>query len=60
MKYSELYRILEANGWGRGQGKRHYKFTHPDKSGFIPVPRHESKEVPIGTLNSILKDAGLK
>ncbi|WP_235811175.1 type II toxin-antitoxin system HicA family toxin [Syntrophomonas wolfei] len=34
--------------------------TNPDKPGIkIPIPRHK-KEIPIGTLNNILKAAGLK
>ena len=32
----------------------------PDYDYFIPVGRHPSKEVPKGTLNKMLKDAGIK
>jgi predicted RNA binding protein YcfA (HicA-like mRNA interferase family) len=60
MKFSELYKLLEQNGWEQKSGKRHTKYVHPKFNNFIPVGRHSSKEVPTGTLNKILKDAGLK
>jgi predicted RNA binding protein YcfA (HicA-like mRNA interferase family) len=60
MKFSELYRLLETNGWVKQKGKRHIKYVHPDFAKPIPVGRHLSKEVPKGTLETILKEAGLK
>lgn len=60
MKYSELYRMLEADGWYLKSTKKHHKYVHPTKPGFIPVGKHVSQEVPKGTLNSILSKAGLK
>ncbi len=60
MKFSEFYKILEKNGWKRSEGKKHAIYTHPDFDYFIPVGRHPSKEIPIGTLNKMMKDAGLK
>ena len=60
MKFSEFYRLLEQHGWTIKKGKRHHKYVHPDFDNFIPVGRHPSKEVPKGTLEKMLKDAGLK
>lgn len=60
VKFSELYRMLEANGWVLEKGKKHHKYVHPDFDYFIPVGRHVSKEVPRGTLDSILKASRLK
>lgn len=60
MKFSELYRLLEGNGWEKKGGSKHTKYVHPDFKFPIPVGRHPSKEVPRGTLEKILKDAGLK
>lgn len=64
MKYSEFYRLIEQHGWtlkqGKRKGKRHYKYVHPEFNYFIPVGRHPSHEIPNGTLNGMLKDAGLK
>ncbi|HCC51655.1 MAG TPA: type II toxin-antitoxin system HicA family toxin [Porphyromonadaceae bacterium] len=60
MKFSELYRLLEENGWQKKQGKKHTKYVHPDFDKPVPVGRHPGKEVPKGTLEAILKEAGLK
>ncbi|MDU1906404.1 MAG: type II toxin-antitoxin system HicA family toxin [Dysgonomonas sp.] len=60
MKFSELCRLLEKNGWVKNEGGNHSKYVHPDSDNIIIVGRHPSKEVPTGTLNKILKDAGLK
>lgn len=59
MKPKELIKLLEKEGFiFVRQSGSHAIFG---KSGFklIVVPIH-SRDVPIGTLNSILKDAGLK
>ena len=60
MKFSEFYKLLEKNGWTLEQGKRHYHYVHKDFDNFIPVGRHPSKEIPKGTLQAMLKQAGLK
>lgn len=60
MKFSELYRMLERDGWYIVSSNKHHKYIHPTKKGFIPVGKHVSQEVPKGTLNSILGKAGLK
>ena len=60
MKFSDLYRLLEENGWQKKKGKKHIKYVHPNFSMPIPVERHPSKKVPKGTLETILKEAGLK
>ena len=39
-----------------GQGD-HEKFTHPDKPGHVVVP-HPRKDIPIGTLRNIYRQAG--
>ena len=40
--------------------ENHYKYVHPDFDYFIPVGRHPAKEIPNGTLDSMMKKAGLK
>lgn len=60
MKYSEFYKLIEGAGWTISGGTNHYKYVHPDFDYFIPVGRHSSKEIPKGTLESMMKDAGLK
>ncbi|MCH7527370.1 MAG: type II toxin-antitoxin system HicA family toxin [Planctomycetes bacterium] len=63
MKYRDLIKRIEADGWHveRSVGS-HMQFRHPEKPGTITVPAGGklAKEVPLGTLNSILKQAGLK
>lgn len=60
MKYSEFYKLIESAGRTIKKGKKHYKYVHPDFDCFIPVGRHQSQEIPDGTLDSMLKKAGLK
>lgn len=38
----------------------HRQFHHPIKSGTVTIAGKESIEIPPGTLNSALKQAGLK
>ena len=60
MKFSEFYKLIEATGWTLSKGKKHYKYVHPDYEYSIPVGRHPSKEIPKGTLNEMMKQAGIK
>jgi predicted RNA binding protein YcfA (HicA-like mRNA interferase family) len=61
MKVSELLRLIEKDGWFmvRQRGS-HRQFHHPSKSGTVTVAGKPSIDVPRGTLNSLLKPAGLK
>ncbi len=58
MKVSQVIRILESNGWQwvRTTGS-HRIFKHPTKLGIVVVPGKLSKDIPIGTLASIWKQA---
>lgn len=61
MKYSELRKKLEKDGWFiKRHGKEHDIYTHSVKGGEVQVGRHKAQEVAKGTLNNILKMAGLK
>ena len=61
MKFSELYRKLERAGWYIDRTGKHRIYVHKDYPGIaIPVGKHGTKEVPFGTMKSILKQAGLK
>jgi predicted RNA binding protein YcfA (HicA-like mRNA interferase family) len=61
MKVSEILTMLHENGWQlvatRGS---HRQFKHPDKPGRVTVAGKPSDDLAPGTLNSILKQAGLK
>jgi len=61
VKVRDLVRLIEHDGWQhvRTTGShRHYK--HPAKPNVVTVPGHPSDDVPVGTLKSILKAAGLE
>jgi predicted RNA binding protein YcfA (HicA-like mRNA interferase family) len=55
---AQLVAVLERLGWRvlRQRGS-HVRLRHPDRSVFLVVPLH--RELKKGTLNGILKDAGL-
>jgi predicted RNA binding protein YcfA (HicA-like mRNA interferase family) len=60
-KIEEQLARLEADGWVQVRQKgSHRQFHHPSKPGTVTVSGKGSVEVPPGTLNSILKQAGLK
>ncbi|GHV34374.1 hypothetical protein FACS18949_10320 [Clostridia bacterium] len=60
MTTNELWRILKKAGWTQSHGGKHDLAVDPKNvQHTIPVPRHRG-EVPLGTANSILKEAGLK
>ncbi|HEY0079252.1 MAG TPA: type II toxin-antitoxin system HicA family toxin [Pyrinomonadaceae bacterium] len=61
MKVKEVIKLLEDGGWYLARTKgSHRQFKHPTKSGTVTVSGKPSVDVPPGTLNSILKQAGLK
>jgi predicted RNA binding protein YcfA (HicA-like mRNA interferase family) len=61
MKVRDVIRMLEDDGWRlvatRGS---HRQYKHRIKSGRVTVAGKASDDVAAGTLNSILKQAGLK
>jgi len=61
MKVGDVLRVLQLDGWflvaTRGS---HRQFKHASKSGRVTVPGKPSDDLAPGTLNSILKQAGLK
>ncbi|MER9296682.1 type II toxin-antitoxin system HicA family toxin [Mesorhizobium sp. M0621] len=60
MNSVEIIRLLEADGWFEVARKgSHAQFKHRDKPGRVTVP-HPRRDIPIGTLRSIEKQAGLK
>lgn len=60
MDSSSLKRMLEKDGWVLDRVKgSHHQFKHPTKAGVVTLP-HPRKDIPKGTAESILKQAGLK
>lgn len=61
MKVRELIALLEADGWRQVRQKGgHRQFHHPSKPGTVTVSGKLGIDVPPGTLNSAMKQAGLK
>jgi predicted RNA binding protein YcfA (HicA-like mRNA interferase family) len=61
MKVRDVIKRLEENGWRLARTKgSHRQYHHPTKSGTVTVAGHPSVDIPPGTLNNILKQAGLK
>jgi len=60
-KVRDAIRLIEADGWHlvatRGS---HRQYKHDRKAGRVTVAGKSSDELAPGTLNSILKQAGLK
>jgi predicted RNA binding protein YcfA (HicA-like mRNA interferase family) len=61
MKGRDVIRMLQQDGWFEVPAKGgHRQLKHPTKPGRVTVSGHLGKDIPPGTLNSILKQAGLK
>ena len=56
-----MIEVLRSDGWilARQRGS-HRQYRHACKSGLVTVPGKPNDELAPGTLNSILKQAGLK
>ena len=60
MSSSDLIRLVEKDGWViKSVNGSHHHFKHPSKKGKVTVP-HPNKDLTVKTVNSILKQAGLK
>lgn len=61
MKVGEIIKRITADGWVLARTKGdHRQYKHPKKPGLVTIAGHPSEEVDRGTLNSIMKQAGLK
>ena len=55
----EVIKLLKADGWYEVNCVGdHHQFKHPSKKGRVTVT-HPVKDIPIKTLNSIAKQAGI-
>lgn len=61
MQVRELIARIEADGWVLARTKgSHRQYRHSTKPGTVTIAGKPSTDVPPGTLNSVLKQAGLK
>ena len=61
MKIRDVIRRIEQDGWVlvNFEGS-HRQYKHPLKPGRVTIAGHPSRDIRPKTLNSILKQAGLK
>ncbi len=60
MNSRDVIRAIEAAGWVEvSQKGSHKQFKHPALPGRVTVP-HPSKDIPLGTLRSIERQAGIR
>jgi predicted RNA binding protein YcfA (HicA-like mRNA interferase family) len=61
MKARDIIKLIEKDGWywKRTSGS-HQVYKHPTKTGTVVVAQHGSKDIPEGTVKSILRQAGLE
>lgn len=61
MRVRDVIRMIEAEGWYLAATRgSHRQYKHRGKTGRITVPGHPGEDLAPGTVNSILKQAGLK
>ncbi|HEX8071543.1 MAG TPA: type II toxin-antitoxin system HicA family toxin [Pyrinomonadaceae bacterium] len=61
VKVRDIVKVIEKDGWYwvRSKGS-HHQYKHPTKPGLVTVPGNPGDDVASGTLNNILKQAGLE
>jgi predicted RNA binding protein YcfA (HicA-like mRNA interferase family) len=60
MRTREVEKLLIRDGWYHDSTRgSHKQFKHPSKPGKVTIPQHKG-DLDINTVNSILRQAGLK
>lgn len=60
LKVRDLIKLVEADGWKlKNTVGSHRQFVHPAKPGKVTVAGHPSKDLALGTVRSILRQAKL-
>jgi predicted RNA binding protein YcfA (HicA-like mRNA interferase family) len=61
MKVKDVIKLIQKDGWYIiAQEGSHRQYKHSQKSGRVTIAGKLSDDIAAGTLNSILKQAGLK
>ncbi|MCX6346643.1 MAG: type II toxin-antitoxin system HicA family toxin [Actinobacteria bacterium] len=61
MKIREIIRIIKKDGWFMvSQKGSHRQFKHHAKPGRVTIAGNPGDDISAGTLNSVLKQAGIK
>ena len=57
----DFCKLVEDHGWQLQRIKgSHHIYSHPDREEILTIPVHGNRNLKMGTLNSLLKMAGLK
>jgi predicted RNA binding protein YcfA (HicA-like mRNA interferase family) len=57
----EVVAMIEADGWYQARQRgSHRQFKHPTKPGLVTIAGKPGDDLAPGTLNSVLKQAGLR
>ena len=60
MKVRDLIKAIESDGWRHTRTRgSHRQYAHPYKKGCVTVAGHTGDDVSLGTLKSVLAQAGL-
>lgn len=60
MTFKDIEKLLKRDGWYYyNTVGSHMQYKHTVKKGKVTIPKHNG-DIPKGTYNSILKQAGLK
>lgn len=60
MTSRDIVRAIKRDGWAEVRVKgSHHHFKHPTRPGIVTVP-HPKKDIPVGTLLNIERQAGIK
>ena len=60
LRADEVTRVLQQHGFVFvSQRGSHQKWRHPDTGKQVIVPYHKGKQLPIGTLRSIITGSGI-
>jgi len=61
MKIRDVIKLIEEDGWFIVATKgSHRQYKHPRKLGRVTIAGHPGDDLAPGTLNSVLKQAGLR
>jgi len=61
MTAKKLEKLIESGGWFFVRQKGSHKiYKHKSIKGIVVIPFHGKKDIPIGTLKSILKKAEIQ
>lgn len=61
MKIRDVVKLIETDGWYlvRARGS-HRQYKHPFRKGLVTIAGRLNDDIAKGTLNSVLRQAGLK